>query len=122
MYQLMASIQGYIRHLREIALSILAGTAGKFLYIFQFMVLGEGTNSCGQWTKGRTNRDDVARFVDGAWVAGFITAVNRFGYGPSDLSKGIDNDGINAWVDNFCAQHPLDSLAAAAQASGRSQR
>jgi len=42
--------------------------------------------------------------------------VNRFGSGPSDISKGTDIDDITAWIDNYCAQHPLDRFADAASA------
>ena len=78
-------------------------------------VLGMGKNSCREWTKGRFNRDETES-IDIAWVGGFVTAVNRFGYGSSDISKGTDADGIVSWIDNYCAQHPRDALADAASA------
>jgi hypothetical protein len=49
-----------------------------------------------------------------SWIQGFITAYNFDVPGPSDLTKGTDVDGLQAWMDNYCAQHPLANIADAA--------
>ena len=73
--------------------------------------------SIGQlWTKDRADKSTDRNFINGAWVQGYLTAVNVFGDGPSHLAKGTDADGIMTWIDNYCAQHPGDSLTVAAKA------
>jgi hypothetical protein len=81
-----------------------------------YEVLGVGTLSCEVWTKQRTDNSSEKHFINSAWVQGYLTAANLFGDGPSHLAKGVDADGIVAWVDSYCAQHPGDALAVAAKA------
>jgi hypothetical protein len=80
----------------------------------KYGVLGQGTTSCGEWTKARTEKQwpEVAKVN---WLMGYLTAFNIWGAGPSDISEGTDPEGVGAWIDNYCAQHPLDSLAKAAE-------
>jgi hypothetical protein len=81
-----------------------------------YEVLGVGTISCEGWTKDRADKSTDRNFINGAWVQGYLTAVNVFGDGPSHLAKGTDADGIMTWIDNYCARHPGDSLTVAAKA------
>ena len=81
-----------------------------------YEVLGVGTLSCEVWTKDRADKTSESHFVNGAWIQGYLTAVNVFGEGPSHIAKGTDADGIMAWIDNYCAQHPVESLTVAAKA------
>jgi len=81
-----------------------------------YEVLGVGTLSCEVWTKDRTERTSESHFINGAWVQGYLTAVNVFGDGPSHIAKGTDADGIMAWIDDYCAQRPADTLTVAAKA------
>ena len=76
----------------------------------QYQVVGVGNHSCGEWTQGRRT---ATEYVDMAWVQGFITAVNLAGPGSSNISKETDPDGILAWIDNYCAKDPLESLFSA---------
>ena len=77
-------------------------------------VLGEGTASCGEWTKVRAEKNSSSAFVSGAWVQGYLTAFNLYGPASNDITKGTDAEGVMAWVDNYCVQHPLDDLSTAA--------
>ena len=81
-----------------------------------YEVLGVGTLSCEVWTKDRAERAGDRHFINGAWVQGYLTAVNVFGDGPSHIAKGTDADGIMAWIDSYCAQRPAESLTVAAKA------
>jgi len=78
-----------------------------------YEVLGGGTISC---AKNRADKSNDRNFINGAWIQGYLTAVNVFGDGPSHLAKGTDAEGIMTWIDNYCAQHPGDSLTVAAKA------
>ena len=81
-----------------------------------YEVLGVGTLSCEVWSKDRADRSSENHFINGAWVQGYLTAVNVFGDGPSHVAKGIDDEGIMEWIDNYCTQHPTDSLTVATKA------
>ena len=66
-------------------------------------------------TKPRVQEDleDTAR---GSWVLGYITAVNLFASGSSDVTQGREMKHIWAWIDVYCAEHPFDTIAVAAEA------
>ena len=78
-------------------------------------VWGIGNDSCGSWTQ---DRQQQAKTVDStalagvrkAWMEGYLTAKAE---DRPLLSKGAtqtDTDGMAAWIDNYCAAHPLDTL------------
>ena len=79
---------------------------------FGQQILGAGALPCGEWTKDRA--DPNALFADGQWVLGFLTAFNFFGNGTGHLTANVN--GVAAYLDIYCAQHPLDNLATATQA------
>jgi hypothetical protein len=77
------------------------------------MVLGPGIISCGTWT----GEDPIplSHYQHQAWVLGFVTGFNFFGLqSDKDVSLGTDNEGITRWITQYCADHPLDTVAKAA--------
>ena len=76
----------------------------------QYKLYGAGTQSCGVWLEARrgvsTNWTSL-----GQWALGWVSAVGN--YGVRTLRQ-TDADAIAAWLDNYCATHPLDNLATAA--------
>jgi len=80
-----------------------------------FTVLGIGAHSCGSWVADR-KANGWAALVDEAWVVGFLSAYNQFGPAPDNITAGTDIGGANGWMDNYCAQHPLDTVSLATQA------
>jgi len=80
-----------------------------------YAVRGSGTVSCGTWTQEHRERSG-AYYEQAGWLAGYISAVNAYAYPGKDIAEGVDVDGIEGWVDNYCSAHPLDSLATAARA------
>jgi hypothetical protein len=79
-------------------------------------VLGAGAVSCGTWLEHRRDDHDSEFLV--SWVLGYISALNQTISYSHNLTRGTDTGGITAWVDNYCATHPLDSLAAASTQLG----
>jgi hypothetical protein len=99
------------------------------------MVMGYGTQSCGTWTANRiTGTSAMAAAAVGpkvsdlittsimqkllmeTWVTGFVSAYNIWESSNGDILVGKDANGLYAWMDNYCAKHPLDQLAAATNA------
>ena len=80
-----------------------------------FTVLGIGAHSCGTWGADR-KANGWAAVIDEAWVVGFLSAYNLLGPGPDDITAGSDINGATGWMDNYCAQHPLDTISVATQA------
>ena len=89
-----------------------------------FMVTGAGYNSCGAWTKAQGHRPPIttgfyATFADLdlvqqiSWVQGFLTAFNYYASNSGNVLNDVDNNGVFAWIDNYCAAHPLDSIGTA---------
>jgi hypothetical protein len=79
-----------------------------------YMVRGAGASSCGTWTQDR--QQNFLAYQDSAWVAGFVTAVNSYSFQGRDIAAGVDANGLDAWIDNYCASHPLATIADAAEA------
>jgi len=76
-----------------------------------YMVLGQGTISCGRWISDRS-RDDA--WAEEAWLLGYLTAYNRNDWPGTNVASGTDSDGSFAWIDNYCRAAPLDDMATAA--------
>lgn len=80
-----------------------------------YQIFGAGAESCGTWTAEKAN-NERGRLEDLVWALGWVSAYNRY-YDPSgNIAAGTDSDGIGAWIDNYCAAHPFDSLGTAAEA------
>jgi hypothetical protein len=79
---------------------------------------GVGTSTCGTWTQERRQGGAQAA-MDREWAQGFVSGVN---YGRSStpnapdsaLGEGTDGNSWAAFVDNYCMNHPLDTVATAA--------
>ena len=60
---------------------------------------------------------DIDLLAQTAWVQGFLSAFNYYGGATApNIVTGIDANGVFAWIDNFCAGHPLDTIATASVA------
>jgi hypothetical protein len=73
-------------------------------------IIGRGVESCGWWTSERRKNESAGGAVH--WMLGYRSGANIFGSGP-DVLQGMDGRAIAAWIDNYCAQHPLDQLSSA---------
>jgi hypothetical protein len=76
-------------------------------------IIGFGTASCGEWTSARAATDPKTVILM-SWVGGYLSAYNVIGIvrGKFDnITGGVDGEGLWAWIDNYCSQNPLDSLA-----------
>jgi hypothetical protein len=73
-------------------------------------IWGTGHESCGTWVADDSNQE--SRDHDVQWLLGYISAYNRFALTlDKDVAKGtIDGQGLIAWVDKYCADHPLDQI------------
>ena len=80
-----------------------------------FTVLGIGNKSCGSWVSDRKSKSGVD-LIDVAWALGFLSAYNQFGPEPDDVTAQTDVNGIAGWIDNYCTDHPLDTVSLATQA------
>lgn len=77
-----------------------------------YMILGAGADSCGEWAKERRTGD---WYADGGWVLGFVSSYNLFVWRDQNVAKNIDSEGIAAWVDGYCAAHPLNNISDASE-------
>jgi hypothetical protein len=80
-----------------------------------FTLVGDGWRSCATWTQ---DRHGGKAWGDLAWVDGFISGVNwsRMTAGKSGrLGSATNQAGMDAWIDDYCQQHPLEKLTDAAQ-------
>jgi hypothetical protein len=81
----------------------------------KYVLYGPGVNSCGKWVQDKQGQSPsrvTAYDIAGTWVTGFISG---YGYvGPT--LRPTDFAGIVVFMDSYCESHPLDTIAAGAQA------
>jgi hypothetical protein len=88
----------------------------------RYGVLGDGNTSCGTCTRDRTGGavfDRASANFHLAWVLGFLSGMNYHHatrQKVGNITRGTDIDGLFAWIDNYCKQHPLDTIANATEA------
>ena len=101
----------------RIVLALLAALIGPCSVVSaqSFHYIGTGGASCGEWTADRRFPDSSRSQADEQWVLGFLSAV---GYVDPDRDPlhGMDADGVWAWVDNYCRDHPIDMIISASEA------
>jgi hypothetical protein len=93
-------------------------------------VLDVGASSCGKWTEARRVRGTLAEGTHTSWIYGYLSAAAALLEGEARSAvflgknnktliekanilspKYIDADAINAWMDNYCSAHPLETIA-----------
>jgi hypothetical protein len=79
----------------------------------EYVILGAGGRPCGSWLQVRNQALPDSAVLQ-SWVLGYITSVNANLLTSSpDVAGGASPDQLFLWIDNYCAAHPLDSLARA---------
>jgi hypothetical protein len=83
----------------------------------KYAVVGVGLDSCDSWTEARLTSQGTQAFGDGQWVLAFLSGVGFMGgdTGNNPLN-GVDADGVWAWIDNYCRDHPRVKIGDAAGA------
>ena len=80
------------------------------------MILGAGSRPCGSWLRLRSDALPDSAVLQ-SWVLGYVTSVNaNLLTVDQDVTRGSEPEALFTWIDNYCAAHPLDSLARAASA------
>ncbi|MEL6766645.1 MAG: hypothetical protein AAFP17_05650 [Pseudomonadota bacterium] len=88
-----------------------------------YTVIGApGLVPCTQWLEISDNdtlrvlgNDDVAEEQVKAWVAGFLSAYNRYALGAGNVAEGRTAEDLLAWADRFCEANPEASMAMLAE-------
>jgi hypothetical protein len=82
----------------------------------QYVIFGAGSRPCGSWLQLRSQALPDSAVLQ-SWLLGYVTSVNANLLSVDrDVTGGATPDALFTWVDNYCAAHPLDSLARAAGA------
>jgi opacity protein-like surface antigen len=84
----------------------------------EYNEIGGGvSSSCGRWTEARSNQAKAFAYMYQQWVVGFLSGIGYAGveFGADPL-RGMDADGVWAWIDNYCRGHPIDTISAATKA------
>jgi hypothetical protein len=81
-----------------------------------FHPMGAASESCSGWTTAR-QANNTRSWVNEQWVLGFLSGVGYVGHQNGlDPLNGMDEQGVVAWIDNYCREHSLDALVVAAVA------
>lgn len=79
-------------------------------------VLGVGNRSCGAWTNAAQIETVEAAFERReftGWLMGFLSGLNSTEE-LTGIAVAADGQGYTAWLDDYCARHPLDTVYKAA--------
>ena len=79
--------------------------------------MGYGNNSCGKWLAERKKYDQRAAGEIVVWITAYLSGLN-VGLPQNETHSGqigdrLDNDGVIEWMDNYCDQHPLETIQVA---------
>jgi hypothetical protein len=80
----------------------------------QSKVLGNGSDTCAAWTANHTAKNALAASED-SWVLGFVTAANRWAWGPEDVASNPNDNAVVGAMNRICADHPSYPVAEAAE-------
>src|SRR5215469_11942630 len=79
----------------------------------QYVIFGAGSRPCGSWLQLRSQALPDSAVLQ-SWVLGYVTSVNANLLSVNqDVTGGASPDVLFSAIDNYCAAHPLDSLARA---------
>ena len=82
----------------------------------EYVIFGAGSRPCGNWLQLRSQALPDSVILQ-SWVLGYVTSINANLLSVSqDVSGGAAPDALYSWIDNYCASHPLDSVARATSA------
>ncbi|NEX94650.1 hypothetical protein [Caulobacter sp. 17J65-9] len=93
------------------ALAISGSSAPAQAQGVKFSYMGE--MSCGAWPK-HSPYTAIDKALTLNWVLGFISG--RSSLRERDMLATVDIASVSAWMDNYCAEHPLDTVIMAAHA------
>jgi hypothetical protein len=88
----------------------------------RYTAIGAGLDSCGTWTSDRRSPWSADAMQEEQWVLGFLTAIGYTGNtnpgaeGNQNPLKGMDANGVWAWIDNYCRVNPIERIEDAAAA------
>ena len=76
-------------------------------------IIGPGVNaSCGKWL---AERKSGSYFQMSGWALGYLSGAATFHPSLNPL-HGMDADGVEYWLDNYCRSHPTQQFADALKA------
>lgn len=91
-----------------LAAALMSGAAGP-----ETVVGGVGTEICAGWVVAR--RDHQA-FGYEQWLLGYLSGVGDVHSAGLDPLNAMSVDAVWAWMDAYCAAHPLDHIVRAGEA------
>jgi hypothetical protein len=75
--------------------------------------LGPGAAPCSNWLKERLVNSRMSLIMHG-WVLGYLSGGSVLkqptGEDAPDSLRGVGEDAIFGWMDNYCSKHPSDEL------------
>jgi hypothetical protein len=77
------------------------------------LVYGAGMITCGEWQQYRSSGNKPGSYQAQAWIDGYLSGSNASGNGSDFLAPKPSDIAYYAWIDNYCAQNPLNPLVQA---------
>jgi hypothetical protein len=86
--------------------------------IVDYTVEGAGVKSCAVFNR-ESKKGSSMHYINLNWAKGFISGVNYIHAetrGNSHLGKGLDLESLTLWINNYCQDHPANTLSDASAA------
>jgi len=80
----------------------------------RYRIYGAGDVRCDKWAYGRKNKDS-ANAQDEDWIAGYVTAYNRWVHKGRSLPPSPDPESLYVMIDKLCAENPQETLSGATE-------
>lgn len=99
-----------------VALAVAIAVQAPAMSAPKITMMGLNSVTCGTYLTHRHDRTLPLWYDDVQWAVGFLSGVSWEWSAESrhDILAGLDGNAVAAWLDNYCAAHPLDDLATAA--------
>lgn len=95
-------------------LSLWAPTAQAIDQHGKYGIYGSGNVRCNQWLRSRELKDSQT-YRDAEWIAGYVTAYNRWASKAHSIVAERDPEAMLAMIDRACTANPLETVSGAAE-------
>ena len=80
----------------------------------KYGIYGSGNVRCNQWLRSRQLKDSQT-YRDAEWVAGYVTAYNRWAAKANSIVPSRDPEAMLTMIDQICTANPLETVSGAAE-------
>ena len=78
----------------------------------EYVIHGHGKHSCDEFVNHKSSLFTQTYYF--VWLQGYVSHYNKVTAETVDIWQDMDFNGAILWIENFCRNHPLEDVHAAA--------